>query len=59
MPPSESSISFTEPRSDTTLLEIDQLVRSATTEPWKYVPNQSAENSEQCRDTRYNVENPQ
>ena len=25
------------------VLEIDQLVRSATTEPWKYVPNQSAE----------------
>ena len=41
------------------LLEIDHLVRLATTEPWKYVPNQNAENSEQCRDTRYNVENPQ
>ena len=41
------------------LIEIDHLVRSATTESWKYVPNQSQENSEQCRDTRYNVENPQ
>ena len=41
------------------MIEIDQLVRSATTEPWKYVPNQNAENSTQCRDTRYNVENPQ
>ena len=40
------------------LIEIDHLVRSATTESWKYVPNQSQENSKQCRDTRYNVENP-
>ena len=41
------------------MIEIGRLVRSATTESWEYVPNQNAQDSEQCRDTRYNVENPQ
>ena len=41
------------------LLEMGHLVRSATTECGKYVPNQIQKNSEQCRDTRCNLENPQ
>ena len=60
IPRSESLISSSKPSSDTTLLEMDHLVRSATTESWKYVPNQrNAGKTVSNVDTRYNVENPQ
>ena len=41
------------------MIEIGRLVRSATTESWKYVPNSNTEDSEQSQEARYNVENPQ